>query len=335
MVMSQTDLASSRSSSDWQSCSGDSVSLVSKLSASAPPRTLNNSADDHFVHEPPNCDLVRPFLAHSAVYSSEGSRRSQLTSSTSFESLQRSDSSRAAFGDFDPHLGTLSAFAFGDASRPVFLLPAPTYHVASVSYPANFAGMDTVNVPELVERLGSEEDAVRKMAVFKLQSNIGDPSFAEIFIQEGGLQKLKYLATHATGNTLAYSLTSFSRLLEVDKGWDFVDQDLIERVSTTDSAIEVHIVINLMAGRRVGGHPSACQYIKRSHVSPGLDRLTSSQRQSLVWGSSFGVQSLEAGNCSLSSISRNARQPAFVSGPCLVRECIAADQFSDEGRHYK
>ena len=92
--------------------------------------------------------------------------------------------------------------------------------------------MDTVNVPELVQRLGSEEDAVRKMAVFKLQSNIGDPSFAEIFIQVGGLKKLKYLAMHASGNTLAYSLTSFSRLLEVDKGWDFVEQDLIERVGT-------------------------------------------------------------------------------------------------------
>jgi engulfment and cell motility protein 1 len=90
--------------------------------------------------------------------------------------------------------------------------------------------MDTVNVPELVERLGSEEDAVRKMAVFKLQSNIGDPSFAEIFIQDGGMQKLKFLTMHATGNTLAYSLTSFSRLLEVDKGWDYVEQDLIERV---------------------------------------------------------------------------------------------------------
>ena len=42
--------------------------------------------------------------------------------------------------------------------------------------------MENVNVAELVERLGSDEDAVRKMAVFKLQSNIGDPSFAEQLI---------------------------------------------------------------------------------------------------------------------------------------------------------
>lgn len=90
--------------------------------------------------------------------------------------------------------------------------------------------MDTVNVAELVERLGSDEDAVRKMAVFKLQSNIGDPSFADIFIVEGGLVRLRYLTLHASGNTLAYSLTSFARLLEVDKGWECVDQELVERV---------------------------------------------------------------------------------------------------------
>lgn len=90
--------------------------------------------------------------------------------------------------------------------------------------------MESMNISELVERLGSDEDAVRKMAVFKLQSNIGDPSFADIFIAEGGLTKLKYLSLTASGNTLAYSLTSFARLLEVDKGWEFVQTDLIERV---------------------------------------------------------------------------------------------------------
>lgn len=90
--------------------------------------------------------------------------------------------------------------------------------------------MEGVNVAELVERLGSEEDAVRKMAVFKLQTNIGDPSFAEVFISKGGLTKLRYLTLHASGNTLAYSLTSLSRLLEVDKGWESINQDLIERV---------------------------------------------------------------------------------------------------------
>ena len=95
--------------------------------------------------------------------------------------------------------------------------------------------MESINVSELVERLGSDEDAVRKMAVFKLQSNIGDPSFADIFILEGGLLRLRHLVLQATGNTLAYSLASFSRLLEVDKGWESVDQQLVERARSFKS----------------------------------------------------------------------------------------------------
>jgi engulfment/cell motility protein 1 len=100
--------------------------------------------------------------------------------------------------------------------------------------------MDSVNVSELVARLGSEEESVRKMAVFKLQNAIGDPSFADVFIYEGGLPKLRYLALHSTGNTLAYCLTSLARLLELDKGWDHVTDDLIVRVSEGEA--EAHVI---------------------------------------------------------------------------------------------
>ncbi|KAG6999214.1 hypothetical protein G7Y79_00036g071700 [Physcia stellaris] len=105
--------------------------------------------------------------------------------------------------------------------------------------------MESLNVAELIERLGSEEDAVRKMAVFKLQTNIGDPSFADVFISEGGLTKLRYLTLHASGNTLAYSLTSLSRLLEVDKGWEYVNQDLVERVV---ELVVTHPLVNILRG---------------------------------------------------------------------------------------
>jgi engulfment/cell motility protein 1 len=91
--------------------------------------------------------------------------------------------------------------------------------------------MDPINVSELVARLSSDEESVRKMAVFKLQSAIGDPSFADVFIYEGGLPKLRFLALHSTGNTLAYCLTSLSRLLELDKGWEGVSDELIGRVA--------------------------------------------------------------------------------------------------------
>lgn len=117
--------------------------------------------------------------------------------------------------------------------------------------------MDTVSVSELIERLDNDEDAVRKMAVFKLQSNIGDPSFADIFILEGGLTKLRYLTLNATGNTLAYSLTSFSRLLEVDKGWEFVDQDLVKRV----------IILSRLLGKLLTCGDSSLTWSSRIHWS--------------------------------------------------------------------
>jgi hypothetical protein len=108
--------------------------------------------------------------------------------------------------------------------------------------------MDTLSVPEIVERLSSDEESVRKMAVFKLQNAIGDPSFADVFITEGGLPKLRFLALHSTGNTLAYCLTSLSRLLELDKGWDHVTDDLIKRVRLTEN--NLHRVCGAYIGRR-------------------------------------------------------------------------------------
>ncbi|KAH7086925.1 ELMO/CED-12 family-domain-containing protein [Paraphoma chrysanthemicola] len=118
--------------------------------------------------------------------------------------------------------------------------------------------MDSVNVSELVARLGAEEESVRKMAVFKLQNAIGDPSFADVFIYEGGLPKLRFLALHSTGNTLAYCLTSLARLLELDKGWDHVTDDLIERIV---DLVVAQPLVNVNRGAMsvlaaIVGHPS-------------------------------------------------------------------------------
>ncbi|KAF2847642.1 hypothetical protein T440DRAFT_491849 [Plenodomus tracheiphilus IPT5] len=118
--------------------------------------------------------------------------------------------------------------------------------------------MDSINVSELVARLGAEEESVRKMAVFKLQSAIGDPSFADVFIYEGGLPKLRFLALHSTGNTLAYCLTSLARLLELDKGWDHVTDDLIARIV---DLVVAQPLVNVNRGAMsvlaaIVGHPS-------------------------------------------------------------------------------
>ncbi|KAI1197730.1 ELMO/CED-12 family-domain-containing protein [Nemania serpens] len=94
--------------------------------------------------------------------------------------------------------------------------------------------MDQAEIPALLSRLASDEDASRKMAVFKLQSSINDPSFADVFISSGGLVILRRLIMNSGGNTLAYSLQSLSRLLEVDMGWEIFDGptsgDLVDRI---------------------------------------------------------------------------------------------------------
>ncbi|KAI3343172.1 ELMO/CED-12 family-domain-containing protein [Ustulina deusta] len=94
--------------------------------------------------------------------------------------------------------------------------------------------MDQAEIPALLSRLASDEDASRKMAVFKLQSSINDPSFADVFISSGGLIVLRRLIMNSGGNTLAYSLQSLSRLLEVDMGWEIFDSptsgDLVDRI---------------------------------------------------------------------------------------------------------
>lgn len=103
-----------------------------------------------------------------------------------------------------------------------------------------------MNIHDLVARLGSTEDGVRKKAAFNLQSRIGDPSFADVFIAEGGLNNLLSLALNANGNTLAYSLTSLSKLLEVDKGWDHVNQTLVERVRIAPKETKLRMLGTLL-----------------------------------------------------------------------------------------
>ncbi|CAP59967.1 uncharacterized protein PODANS_1_2910 [Podospora anserina S mat+] len=109
--------------------------------------------------------------------------------------------------------------------------------------------MDQADIPALLSRLASDEDAARKMAVFKLQSSINDPAFADVFISSGGLVILRRLIMTTGGNTLAYSLQSLSRLLEVDMGWDIFEGagagELVERVV---ELVVTNPLVNILRG---------------------------------------------------------------------------------------
>lgn len=120
---------------------------------------------------------------------------------------------------------------------PIHELPEPT------------DTMDATDIPTLLQRLDSPEDALRKMAVFKLQSTINDPSFADPFISSGGLSILRRLIMTTGGNTLAYSLQSLTRLLEIDMGWEIFESsgsgELVERVV---ELIVTHPLVNILRG---------------------------------------------------------------------------------------
>jgi len=120
-----------------------------------------------------------------------------------------------------------------------------------------------MDVKNLVERLGGEE-AVRKMAAFQLQNQIlvftpessppthgailifapQDSAFAQDFVAKEGLVKLKTLISEATGNTLAYGLTAFAKILQVAdvqaEAFGVVDDWLIERVSSLNLKDRAH-----------------------------------------------------------------------------------------------
>lgn len=176
------------------------------------------------------------------------------------------------------------------------------------------------------------------MAVFKLQTNIGDPSFAEVFIAQGGLAKLRHLALYSSGNTLAYSLTSFSRLLELDKGWDFVTSDLISRVSLPyrlagREAAGAVGSSSRRPGCRVDSHTPPREHPARSHVDTGGDRLSSAYLAFCPWLVQRPVRfpRAEASDRNAPPIPGDARQQALVSGPCVVRKLVAIDQLSHAG----
>lgn len=119
--------------------------------------------------------------------------------------------------------------------RAIYRLPSPTTVTATYAWPLIMDPTNMIpssNITDIVTNLSRKDDASRKMAVFKLQSLINDPAFAEHFVMQGGLPKLRTLILQTNGNTLAYGLASFARLLDVDQGWDAVDDEVVQKVST-------------------------------------------------------------------------------------------------------
>lgn len=140
--------------------------------------------------------------------------------------------------------------------------------------------MAQAEITELLSGLQSNEDATRKLAVFKLQTSINDPSAADLFISSDGLKILRQMIMTAGGNTLAYALTALSRMLEVDMGWEIFELDgaeaLIERLL---QLIVTHPLVNILRGSMsvlvaVVSHSQSSKTSNRAQGTYGLRALT-------------------------------------------------------------
>lgn len=132
------------------------------------------------------------------------------------------------------------------------------------------AGMDVSEIPSIIVSLSSPEPGLQKMAVFRLQSSVSDPALADAFISEGGLTALRSLILTGTANTLAYSLQSFSKILEMDMGWEVFEVagagELVERIA---ELICTHPLVNILRGAMsicsaVVSHPYSSRYSGQS-----------------------------------------------------------------------
>lgn len=193
--------------------------------------------------------------------------------------------------------------------------------------------MDQADIPALLSRLASDEDAARKMAVFKLQTSINDPAFADVFISSGGLVILRRLIMSSGGNTLAYSLQSLTRLLEVDMGWDIFEgptaSDLVERIV---ELIVTNPLVNILRGAMsilvaLVGHSQSANGHTGTGRSPGAFGFRALKPAVAVYPQFFElvIQQLQSADHALCA-------NALMLINALIRDAISSDGTAANGK---
>lgn len=187
------------------------------------------------------------FLRNKPTSSSSSSVSTDITVQTSLRSVVRS--SPSLIDRLQYHAVSIGRFSVHLFSPPAVISPPSPSDALSCQYTSATMNLNhtvqSPNVADLLSNLSSNEDATRKMAAFKLQTLTNDPAFAEHFVAQGGLPKLRDVILETSGNTLAYGLSSFARLLEVDHGWDGVDDAIVEK------AVELVVcqpLVNILRG---------------------------------------------------------------------------------------
>lgn len=87
-----------------------------------------------------------------------------------------------------------------------------------------------IEAEEIIKSLVSTDEKTLKKTIFSLQKYLEEVEFADEFFARGGVQSLANIISNASGNTLAYALTSMQNLMEHDHGWENLSPQFIDKL---------------------------------------------------------------------------------------------------------
>ena len=121
-------------------------------------------------------------------------------------------------------------FCLRDADTDELITPENLLRKLDAAARFKLSSSPVLEAAETVEKLSSRDDRLVKQAAHALKGFVREPIFVREFIARGGLNELVGVIDTASGNTLAYALTSLLTLMDLESGWDGIDARLIRKV---------------------------------------------------------------------------------------------------------
>ncbi|KAG2011760.1 hypothetical protein CC2G_011842 [Coprinopsis cinerea AmutBmut pab1-1] len=116
-------------------------------------------------------------------------------------------------------------------------------------------------IAEKLREWNNDDSTDLRLTVFSLQKYMKEEQFANEFLNNNGLSYLVRVIETASGNTLAYALTSLQNLMEFEYGWSTLDDEFILRVvrilSSSQSPLNVCRPATAILKKLVEADPSS------------------------------------------------------------------------------
>ncbi|KAH9926950.1 ELMO/CED-12 family-domain-containing protein [Fomitopsis serialis] len=130
-----------------------------------------------------------------------------------------------------------------------------------------------IEAAEIVERL-MVRDAKLGLALTSLRKYIKEEQFADEFLNRDGLGELISVINSTHGNQLAYALTAMQNLMELDHGWDSLDETfilkIVQIISSKQSLINVCRPATAILKKLVEASPASGPTAHLASSSKGL-----------------------------------------------------------------